>query len=149
MPIRKKSGNLLKAPCIWIIIIGVTNLNEFVVPTAANSANDDVLSLKIGAHWVYILQSTWESTIFNSFIIYPFVLFKLFYMRIAYLSSGFWNLLQYRSWGVRINIYVGGGGIAFTKRFKGAVIQIEFDIKKVNYFQVRLKSKWKKTQPQL
>ena len=30
---------------------------------------------------------------------------------------GIRNLLQYQSWVVRVNIYVGGGRIAFTKRF--------------------------------
>ena len=71
-----------------MILIGATYLDESVVPTTANSAGGDVLSLRVGVHWVYVLQSTLESTIFEGFIIYPFVhLQKFFHMTIAYLSS--------------------------------------------------------------
>ena len=59
-----------------MIIIGDTYFNESVVPIITNSASGDVLSFKVGVHWVYILQSTLESAIFEGFIIYPFVLLK-------------------------------------------------------------------------
>ena len=46
-----------------MIIIGVTNLDEFVVSTITTSAKGDVFSLRFGIHWVYIFQSTLESAI--------------------------------------------------------------------------------------
>ena len=59
-----------------MIIIGVCNLDESVGPTTATTASGDVSSLRDRVHWVYVLQSTLESTIFEGFIIYPFVLLK-------------------------------------------------------------------------
>ena len=69
-----------------MIIIGNIYFDESVFPTNAISTNGDILSHKVGVHWVYIHQSTFESIIFEGFIIYPFVHVNSFYKRIAYLS---------------------------------------------------------------
>ena len=100
-----------------MIIIGVTYLDECVGPTTTTS------SIRAGVYWIHIPQSTLESAVFEGFTIYPFDLLNFFYMRIVYLSSG---SRQYESASISIlggvNIYVGGSGIALTKRFEGAVI---------------------------
>ena len=76
---------------IWMIIIPVTYFDESGDSPTATSANGNILSLRVRIHWVYILQSTLESAIFESFIIYLFVLLKkTFYMKIVYSSSGSW-----------------------------------------------------------
>ena len=49
---------------IWVIIIGVTYLNECSSPTTITS------TIRAGVHKVHILQSTLESTVFEGFIIY-------------------------------------------------------------------------------
>ena len=46
-----------------------TYLDESVVPTTANSPGGDVLSLRVGLHWVYLLQSTLKSAISEGFIL--------------------------------------------------------------------------------
>ena len=58
---------------IWVIIIGVTYLDESTDPTTITP------TFRAGVHWVHILQSTLESAVFEGFIIYPFALLKNFF----------------------------------------------------------------------
>ena len=67
-----------------MIIIGAINSEECVASTSS-STGDHVLSLRNEHHWVYILQSTLESTTFESFIIYLYVLKKNFFHIVIFL----------------------------------------------------------------
>ena len=62
-----------------MIIIVAAYLDEFAVSTTAISACGDVLSISAGVHWVYVLQSTSESTILGGFIMFFFVFFTYFF----------------------------------------------------------------------
>ena len=73
-------------------------LDEPMVSTTTIFARGDVLFLSVGVHWVYVLQSTLKSTIFEGFIICFFVFFKYF----SHGNSLF--ILWFQAWGICFNI---------------------------------------------
>ena len=69
-----------------MVIIGATYLDESVISSTAISASGDILSFSAGIHWVYVLQSTPESTILRASL-YVFCSFRIFFRIMkAYLS---------------------------------------------------------------
>ena len=104
-------------PFEWLLLLVSPTLTKCVDPTTITS------TIRAGVHWVHTYQFTLDYAVLRASS-YIFLIFsKSFYMRIVYfLVHGIRNLLQYRSWMVRVNNYVGGSGIGLTKRFEGAVI---------------------------
>ena len=73
---------------VWVIIFGVTYLDECMGPITITS------TIRAGVHWVHILQFTLEFAVFEGFSCILLLFSKIFLHEVSPLVHGIRNLLQ-------------------------------------------------------